>query len=213
MTLFKLSKLSNLAWLGLLAAMAGSANNACSNSPGPPAKAYVNAQLGPGVLSGVNDSSACNMQGDLYWQIGEGLASKPTEFEDGSHQAGGAVSIFCSVDSSSNGFNINLSATLQGMMSGSLNVSGFVNQNGSTSGLHGVFATMGQQFIDNNCTFTQTYNMNPVPGGGGPASGRIWGHIDCPNGVENGMFGTGGDGGSVLRTCEGSADFLFENCN
>src|SRR5579872_512820 len=68
------------------------------------------------------------------------------------------------------------------------------------------------QFVDNNCTFTQTYNNNPLPQGGAPASGRIWGHIDCPNAVESGMFGVGIDGGVVLRTCEGSADFLFENC-
>ncbi len=214
MTLLKLSRPSNLAWAALLAAMAGSANNACSNSPGPPAKAYLSATIGPGSLTGVNDASACSMQSDIPYQIGNPVANKPTEYEDGSHQGGGSVHVFCTVDQSGNGFNINVSAQILGSdMSGSMSISGTVNQNGSSSGLRGIFATAGQQFVDSNCTFTQTYNNNPLPAGGAPASGRIWGHIDCPNAEESGMFGLGADGGAVTRTCEGSADFLFENCN
>ena len=209
-----LLKLSNLGWLALLAAMAGSANNACSNSPGPPSEAFLAATLGPGSLNGVNDAPACSMQASVDWQIGNNTANKPLEYQDGSHQGAGSVHVFCSVDSSGDGFNIDLSAQILGTdMSGSMSVSGFVNTTGTSTGLRGIFATMGQQFVDNNCTFTQTYNGGPLPSGSEPASGRIWGHIDCPNAIEGGMFGTGVDGGAVLRTCEGTADFLFENCN
>lgn len=174
---------------------------------------YIAGVVGPGTENGINDASACNMQSDLTWEIGLGISPKPSTYSDGSSEAGGAVHVYCSVDPSGGGFLVNLSGALIGAYGGSVSVSGFVNATGSTSGLRGIFATMGQQFVDNNCTFTQTYNNSPLPSGGAPASGRIWGHIDCPNAVENGMFGVGIDGGPVLRMCEASADFLFENCN
>jgi hypothetical protein len=80
-------------------------------------------------------------------------------------------------------------------------------------GLRGVFAIQGQQFASNDCIFSETYNGAPLPVGGQPAQGRIWGHVSCQDATEVGMFGVGADGGPVPRTCDLEADFLFENCN
>lgn len=161
----------------------GSSGAPAENDGGPPPDAFLEAVVGPGTLSGVNDPSACSMQADLSWQLGLAISPKPTTYSDGSTQAGGAVHI------------------------------GAINPSASMStGLRGVFSTMGQQFVDNDCTFTETYNNAPLPSGGQPAQGRIWGHVDCPNATVNGMFGVGVDGGPTPRTCEASADFLFENC-
>ena len=94
-------------------------------------------------------------------------------------------------------------------------MSGHVNATGDSKGLSATFETQGQLFRDNGCTFTQTYNntarrSRAAPA---PASGRLWGHLDCPTAMESGMFGMGADGGDITKTCEGTADLLFENCN
>jgi hypothetical protein len=36
----------------------------------------------------------------------------------------------------------------------------------------------------------------------GIGPGKIWGTIDCPNAAQS----------SNMQTCEGKAEFLFENC-
>jgi hypothetical protein len=155
------------------------------------------------------------MQSDVTWQIGSPISVKPTTFTDGSSEAGGAVHVCCRVDARGSVFDVQLSAALEGAssMSGSMLVTGSIDPNASMStGLSATFGTMGQSFSSTTCTFTQTYNNAPLPSGGKPAQGRIWGHLDCPLATVGGMFGAGADGGPVPRTCETSADFLFENC-
>jgi hypothetical protein len=197
-------------WPALVGAMAA---NGCSSTPAPPPDAVGAGDVGPGTNSGVNDAPACG-QGDLTWQLGNPVTPQPHTYADGSAQDGSPVHVNCKVDQSGGGFDIQLAAELDGMNGGTLFISGTgVRATGSTSGLTGTFTTSGQNFIDHNCTFTQTYNGGNLPAGGQPAQGRIWGHIDCPNAVANGMFGISGDGGSVARTCDGRADFFFENCN
>jgi hypothetical protein len=206
-------KLSNFGWLGLLGAMAGSASNACSNNAAPPPMAYVYGSIGPGQMTGVDDEPACGFGSDETWQLGSMTSPKPVDYADGSSAGGSMVNVFCQVDQSGDGYSIDLSATIQGAISGSLTVNGQVSATGSSSNLSANFTTAGLHFSENNgCTFTLTYNGGPVPMNGLPAQGRIWGHIDCPVARDNGQEGLGADGGDITRTCDASADFLFENC-
>jgi hypothetical protein len=165
--------------------------------------AFVMALVGAGTLAGVNDASACG-QADLTWTLGNPISPKPFAPLDGSSQAGGAVHVSCSVDASGAMFNVQLSAELDGSIGGTLVVTGAVDASGTGTGLSGSFTSMGQTFNDRDCTFSETYDGGPVPVGGQPAQGRIWGHVDCPHASE--------PGGAMPRTCEASADFLFENC-
>jgi hypothetical protein len=198
-------KLGFLAWPALLASMAASA---CSGNNGPAAEAFVYAQVGPENAGG---ASACGYSSDqLLMQIGSPTAPLPSVKSDGTAQNGYRVHVTCKVDGNGNGFDIQLSATLEG--SGSMTVSGHISSAGTSMGLNGSFTTMGNSFRDNNCSFSYMYNNAPLPGSGAATGGRIWGHVDCPNAVLAGQTGTSDDGGSVARTCDGFADFLFQNC-
>jgi hypothetical protein len=216
MTLLKLSNLtclSCLSWLALFAATAATGSTtACSSNPGPAPKAYAAVQIGAGTDTGINDVPACGLGIPYSYTVGAATAVMPMDYEDGTDHAG-KVSVYCTVDGNGGGFDVNLSVELSATNGGTLSVSGHVNATGDSKGLQATFETMGQLFRDNNCTFTQTYNGSPIPSNAGPASGRIWGHLDCPTAMESGMFGMGADGGDITKTCEGSADFLFENCN
>jgi hypothetical protein len=212
MTFLKLAKTANLACFGLAGALVLAGTHGCSNSPGPPAQAFVYGEIGPGTMSGIDDSGACG-QGDLTWTLGNPVSPSPVSLADGSTQVGEGVKVSCSVDPSGDGFDVQLAAELDGPTGGTLFVSGQVTASGGT-GLSATFTTEGQTFeAMNNCTFTLMYNGSPLPSGGQPASGRIWGHLDCPLSVEDSQQGIGADGGTITRTCDGSADFLFENCD
>jgi hypothetical protein len=67
-------------------------------------------------------------------------------------------------------------------------------------------------YRDENCTITFTYQGNTVPDQPPLAAGRIWGHISCPNAENSGKTVQGEDGGTENVTCDGEADFLFEQC-
>jgi hypothetical protein len=149
-----------------------------------------------------------------FVQIGSPPSPKPSTVTNGDFQQGaGSVSLSCKVDPSGAGFNIQLSAQIGEPNGGSLIVVGQVNAIGG-SGIQGTFlSAQNGTFVDQNCSFTFTYNMGPVPVGGSPvAAGRIWGHIDCPNAVESGTAEITADGAATERTCDAHADFLFENC-
>ncbi len=196
---------------GAGASGSSASSSGANDGGGPPPEAYVSVVVGAGVNTGVNDVPACGRSVPFSYQIGAATAFMPMVYADGTNHAG-AVSVYCAVDPSGSGFDVNLSAELAATNGGTISVSGHVNATGSTPGLSATFETMGQLFRDNDCTFTLTYNGSPLAAGGAPAAGRIWGHIDCPNAAESGMFGMGPDGGTITRTCEGTADLLFENC-
>jgi hypothetical protein len=64
-------------------------------------------------------------------------------------------------------------------------------------------------FSDSSCTFTYDDASVPVAGSA-VAPGRIWGHIDCPDATD--AVVEAADGSATSRTCDGYADFMFENC-
>jgi hypothetical protein len=204
----KVHVLTLLAWpaaVGLLAA------TGCSNSPGPAAQAFVLANVGSGSMSGVNDSQVCGNNLGLQLQLGSATQPLPVVVTDNTAQAGFKVHVNCSVDSNGGGFNIQLSATVDGM--GSLFVTGDgVAPNGMTSNLHASYTNMGVNYSDSTCTLSYSYGNGPLPMGGAPSSGKIWAHIDCEHATAGGLFSTLPDGTMVPRTCLLTADFLFQNC-
>jgi hypothetical protein len=133
---------------------------------------------------------------------------------NGGFQPGyGSVSVSCKVDPSGAGFNIQLSAQVDGPSGGTFTAVGQVDSNGGTGIAGGFTSAANGSFFDPNCSIDFTYNMGPVPVAGSPvAAGRIWAHMDCPNAVQSGTSEVGADGGPTVRTCDGHADFLFENC-
>jgi len=187
---------------------------ACSGSKPPVANAFLSAEVGPGSGNG----SLCGYGSNQDWPpVGSPLSPEPSVTTSGDFEQGwGKVTLFCKVDSTGGGnFNIELSAEVAGPMGGSVTVSGTVNDTtGATGGITGSFtsATKGS-FSDSNCSVTFTYLMMPLGVSGSPiAKGRIWGHLSCPNATQQETSVPTEDGGSTQETCDGEADFLFQNC-
>lgn len=185
----------------------------CSGNKPPIPNAFVLATVGPGNAN----SSVCGYGSEqTFVPVGSQTSGEPSTVSSGDVQPGtGTVTLVCKVDSSGgNNFRIELSAEVEGATGGSMVITGTVNQNGGSS-IYASFqsSTMGQ-FTDSDCTITFTYNGQPIPIAGSPiASGRIWGHVSCPGAMQQGMTEIGEDGGATVRTCDGEADFLFQNCD
>jgi hypothetical protein len=183
------------------------------DGPMPASQAFVSAILMGGSLSGVNDTQVCGNTVGLQMQLGNAVQPLPVVVTDGSNQAGQSVHLTCAVDGTSSGYAIQLSATVNGM--GSIFISGSnLVSSGSMTGLSASFTYMGVTYADSfGCVLSYSYNGAPLPAGGAPAPGRIWAHIECDHATANGMYATLPDGTQVPRTCELSADFLFQNCS
>jgi hypothetical protein len=203
----KVHVLSLLAWPSALALLASSA---CSGSPVPAAQAFVLASVQGGSMSGVNDTQVCGNSVGLQLQLGNAVEPMPVVVTDGTAQAGQRVHVTCKVDGSGT-FSIELSATVDGMGSFFLTGSNVASA-GTTSGLHGSYTNQGVTYADNSCQLSYSYGNNSVPAGGAPTSGRIWAHVDCETAKVNGLYSTLPDGTQVQRTCQLTADFLFQNC-
>lgn len=198
------------AWVALFGV--GGSLLACSNNNSPPPDAYVAMSVGPGAGDACPFSS---IQG--FFAVGSSTGQKPTTVPDQGQAAGGTTSVACTVHPQGSGFDIQLSVSNN---DGSILIespSGMGAVTASTSS--GVTATFsnasdGDGFSENNCTITYIYMNGPVSVSPPIAAGRIWGHISCPHAtISGGMTTMGADGGSSASSCQGEADFLFENCN
>jgi hypothetical protein len=192
----------------LLACLAAAS---CS-SPAPTPEAMVDVTMLAGPNGGI-----CPFSDESFARIGAPTSPTPITVSDGDTYSGASVQVSCSVVPSGGGFDVQASATIQGPQGGSLTVVGHVDSNGG-SNVHGGFTGQGGQSFDQESGCTVTYTMKggtvPPTGGGAPvAGGRIWGHIDCPSAQATGRYSSLADGGSATTTCEGTADFLFENCS
>jgi hypothetical protein len=205
---------------GLLVGMSPVVAVACS-SAAPPPDAMVQMTLGSGSNFG-----ECPFSQTASINIGTATAH-PVTVADGATQGGGPNSpkgtahVSCTVTASGGGFDVAASATLEeGMSGGNLTFQGHVNGSCPTSApcpiSVGSFTANSQTYTANNgCTIV--YQMGgqdlvPTFTAAAAAGGRIWGHIDCPMATKGDQFVAGPDGGQVPATCEGAADFLFENC-
>jgi hypothetical protein len=101
----------------------------------------------------------------------------------------------CSVAPSGDGFQVNVSAILDGV--GALTLNGRLNAQGPIPGVQAVFTRYDTgSFSQDDCTATF-----PRPEMG-IAGGRVWVHVDCQNLKL----------ASQNRTCSGLAELRFENC-
>jgi hypothetical protein len=186
---------------------------ACSGNKPPVPNGFIQAFIGPGN----GGSSVCGYQAETQFiQIGEPTDTEPGTESNGDFQNPGTVMIDCKVDKSGGGnFNIRISAEVNGPMGGSVVIQGTVSATGGSNIVGGFTSSTNGTFSDNNCTIAFTYNMQPVSGQVGTPldSGRIWAHLSCPNATQSGTSEIGDDGGATQRTCDGEADFLFQNCD
>jgi hypothetical protein len=153
-----------------------------------------------GVATGVCDpaTDVCNSAG-------------PVRVQDGSMQSGAqVVNVNCSVKGS---YDVNLQVSLGA--TGDLSISGHVDANSGGQGLSADINYEGSDYASNGgCSVVYTFMGQPVPEQPRVAPGRIWAHLSCPQmgdptGVRHKMLM---DGSLVPDTCDGEADFLFENC-
>ena len=161
------------------------------DTPSPP-KAFVYAQIGPGVDKDVNDSTRCKLTTEEWLSLGKPEAG----VESGTMQSESQVTTSCSVVPEADGFRVAASASLE--RRGSFTVSGFFKASGEQPKIRGSF-TRGDTgtFRQDDCTVT-------YEGQQGVAAGRVWGKISCPKA----SFQGGQD-----RTCLGTAEFKFETCD
>jgi hypothetical protein len=196
------------AWPALLVA---TVTSACS-SKSAPADAFVLTSLQP-VKGGL-----CSFaQQTTLIEVGVPVGMKPDTVPNGGSQAGGQVTVSCTVHSDSGGFDIDLNVELVGQ--GSMHVystaSGAVTSSGAM-GINGDFSKSvggsGETYSASDCTLTYVYMRAAVPDSSPVASGRIWGHVSCIDAQTNSNVLLP-DGGTAPQTCDAEADFLFENCS
>ena len=110
--------------------------------------------------------------------------------------------------SSSAGFAIALSAkSLSTTTGGSFTLQGTdVSPSSGGTNLVGTFlgTTTNGQYSSATCTLT----YETSEGAEGIASGRIWGHVECPGATNGNVTVAAG----MPSTCDVSVDFVFENC-
>jgi hypothetical protein len=136
--------------------------------------------------------------------LGMPTAGKPTTVTDGAATNGGTASVACTVHPDGTGFDVQLSASLNG---DSITITspagkGVVTAAGGL-GLQTTFVTSTGTYVEDDCSLTFTYMTDQVPVSPPVAAGRIWGHVQCPTAALKGQSSV---------TCEASADFLFEQC-
>jgi hypothetical protein len=204
-----LRSLRHTQWLVPVAACAAIA---CSGNKSPTPDVWVTATVGQTAAGGTcNEQSATTII-----SVGPQSPSpldKPTTVSSGGADVGGTVNITCSINPSGSGFDVQLSVVKSGQ--GSLTITsapgkGAVTETGGTVTVTWSNPMVGQ-YDQSDCMFTATFQGGSLPSGAGPAvaGGRIWGHVSCPAAqnqnqtLMNGMF----------VTCDGEADFLFENCS
>jgi hypothetical protein len=150
--------------------------------------------------------------------VGTDTPGKPTTVVDQGSTGSGTATIDCTVHPSGSGFDISLSISVAGNPGGSVTITspqgaGAVTTSGGTGITASFYNAVDEgPYSETNCTLSFTYMGQPVPVSPAVATGRIWGHIECPDAEDTGQETTGPDGGIAHPTCAASADFLFEQC-
>jgi hypothetical protein len=198
--------LSHAAWPALLAAVI----SAGCNSPPPTADAMVTS-----YIQGVSQQSAiCPFASQTQWvNIGVETGNSPATVPDQGSQAGGQVSVSCSVKANGNGFDVQLNAALSDVGSITITSNSPVSPTGGGMGVTGTFesGTKGR-YTSDSCAITYKYLNGNVPVSPPIAPGKIWAHLSCVGAQRNDLSFMGPDGGTQNATCDTEADFLFENC-
>jgi hypothetical protein len=171
----------------------------CSDATPPARRVILEATFGPGTHSNME----CPIANDTWVDIGA-FGNPPLvpvrPVNSGDDNGNGPVDITCSVKGNdAAGYDIAVSATLSGLSGGTVSVTGHMTTTGEQTGITGVFQRSDYGlFRENDCTVTFTENQNM-----GIAPGRVWGTLHCPNAFRS----------DQNRTCDGEAQFRFENCD
>lgn len=169
---------------------------ACTDEDNPPPKVFVYAQIGPGTEKGVNDATACKLTTEPWLDLG----TSQTSVESGTKQSESRVSVTCSVKPEGAGYRVSASAALE--RRGSFTVTGLFKADGQQTGISGSF-TRGDTgtFRQNDCVAEYGPGMGVGRDGN---RGRVWAKLTC----QQAAFVGGQD-----RTCLGTSEFKFENCD
>jgi hypothetical protein len=197
--------LRHAAWPALLAA----AIPAGCNSPPTPADAFITS-----YIQGVSSTAAlCPFGSQQQWiNIGVATGNSPSTVSDQGSQAGGQVTVACTVRPNGNGFDVQLNAALSNTGSITVTSNTPITAASGGMGVTGTFesGTLGR-YSSKDCTITFAYNNGKVPVSPPIAAGRIWAHLSCVTATRSDLSYMV-DGGSAPATCDTEADFLFENC-
>ncbi len=175
----------------------------CGDKTNPTAHVALTSNLGN---TADHPQAQCQLGSQQPWvNIGVlGNAKIPgqnsTVVNDGDSWQGQAVHITaCSVLQNGPNYEVHVSVTQDGQGSFTVNtVSTPITQGGPITGIQGIFARGDTgTFRQDDCTISFPRSEMGVKGG------AIWAQIDCPNAVFGGQN----------RTCGGTAEFRFENCD
>jgi hypothetical protein len=178
--------LVSTAWLG------------CSSDAGPSARVALFSQVG----NGTHTQDECKLGAFQDWvnvgHVGDnklpGDQTAPVNTGD-AWEGHTVTATACNVTGEGDGFQVNVSVTLEGI--GSFTANGHFTASQPVTPVQGVFQRQDTgSFSQSDCT--ATYPRPEM----GVAGGRVWAYIDCPNTklpAQN-------------RTCAAHAEFRFENC-
>ncbi len=197
--------LSPLAASVLVCLVAGSvvAATGCGTKTNPTSHVAVQSTLGN---STAHPQAQCQLGSQLPWvNIGVLGSSKipgdnSTVVNDGDAWQGQNVHVTaCSVLQSGTNYDVHVSVTQDGQGSFSVNTVGTpITYPGPVSGIQAIFQRGDTgSFRQDDCTLSFPRPEMGLKGG------AIWAQVDCPNVVFSGQN----------RTCSGSAEFRFENCD
>jgi hypothetical protein len=155
---------------------------------------------------GANDPSVCPVGPGDTWSIGSFSGSTLVTATNGSSFDGLLVTVSCQVSQSGGTYSV--VANVQYGSEGALTLSGTITTASGNPSTWPAQTNISASFSDHGgltenlsqstgCTVTFSQNENM-----GISPTRIWGYIDCPH-------VTSQDG----KTCDGNAEFLFENCS
>ena len=168
----------------------------------PPAGVFVNATLGPHLDANNNDLCPYGSPMTVL-QIGTASVTPIPVVSGGTFQ-GAPVAVACAV---TGGFALNLTAGKEGF--GQMTIDGNVDLTGGAA-IAATIISSGITFTEANCTIAYTFMGSPVPTTP-VARGRVWGHLSCPS-MTDGQQRLINGGRLAQETCDGEADFRFENC-
>ena len=178
---------------------------ACSKKPATE-DAFVNASLG------ASNDGLCPVSSASVVTVGAMQAStEPMTIPDGED----GLNVNCTVHPNGDGFDIQLSAQTPGSQGGAIIISGHVNSDtgGMVSAQFASGPAAGTYLATGNCALTYTYLNQPIAASDRIAAGKIFAHVSCPEAENTSMVSvTLPDGGAATATCDGEADFLFDNC-
>lgn len=185
----------------LLAPLALVVASGCSSKTNPTSRVAVYTEFG----NGTHSQDECRLGPKVQWaSIGQlGPNRQPGDptvpVNDGDAWQGHSVHIqACSVIADGNGFQVNVSATIEGAEGGTVSFNGKFLPAQDNASIMGVFSRQDTgQFVDPACT--AKFDRPEM----GVKAGAVWASLDCPNAANKGQN----------RVCAGSAEIRFENCD